>query len=431
MNADNAITQRLEILQDQYAEFVTTPGAIVFRWLFQPDEEPMLQAFVDTENEDHGCTNDIFLRLRDGFANAEVHGFRLAKSLEQIFEHAPEAVENEPPPLPAWKCPARTAEDKANPYFLKALKSFCEHFQEQLEHAVLVLTPVSISVPRIYVEWLAQLAQTQLPPQVRILLADHPSHPAYAELDQLAAGKVFVKSANLDMEGAIAEISEEDESPRGLYRKHYALMTIAVGKSDLAKGESHGKEALGVTASEDLPQLEPAIHLTLAAGYLGLKRHQEALDKYCLSEASSRKAVEKKEPEGPKLVVQSLLGKGGALVFLKRWEEAAKAYQEAANLAQADDLPTSLEAHRMAAFCWAQDSRWDDAHREGVAAVSIAEGMPKEDLPRTGLRFAARDLHKLLRKWRYSSEERDAMDKRLEALLGPDWQEDLKKELSA
>ncbi|HOX53712.1 MAG TPA: hypothetical protein PKY05_19695, partial [Fibrobacteria bacterium] len=348
MNADNPITQRLEILQDQYAEFCTTPGAVVFRWLFERDEEPMLQAFVDTENEDRGCTNDLFLRLHDGFANAEVHGFRLAKSLEQLFERPPETKEGDPPAPSAWKCPVRTAEDKANPYFLKCLKSFCDHFQEDLELAVLILSPSSISVFKVYVDWLAQLAKSPLPPQIRILLADHPSHPAYAELDTLAPGKVFVKSANLDMEGAIAEIAEEDESPRGLYRKHYALMTLAVGKSDLAKGEIHGKEALGVTASEDLPQLEPAIHLTLAAGYLGLKHHQEALDKYCLSEASSRKAIEKKEPEGPKLLVQSLLGKGGALVFLKRWEDAAQAYQEAAGLATPDDLPTALEAHRMA-----------------------------------------------------------------------------------
>lgn len=431
MNPDNPVTQRLEKLQAQWQEFVDEPAAKVFRWMFLAEELPVYHGFADAENEDAGCTNDVFLEFRDSFANDTVHGFRLAANLQKVFQEAeqPEATgDGFPGP---WVCPPRTAQDLATPYFLKCLKSFCDHYKDFLENVALVMLPESVSKMPLYVEWIAAFAQAPLPPQVRLLLLDDPSMPVYGTLAQkVPPGLVHTESANLEMGDALEELADEGDDAGAAFRRHYVAMTNQVGKKDMPKAEEHAKGALAITQADDIPHLEPSIYMTLAAGYQALGKFETALERYRSSKASADRSIAHKDPGAHKLKVQSIFGECGALIFLKRFDEAGPLYQEAAAVSLvAEDKPMALEAHRMAAFCYAKDSAWDDAWREGNAAITVAEGLERGELPKTGARFAARDLHKLSRKWRFSGEQRDEVDTRLERLLGPDWQLELEKEL--
>ena len=436
MNSDNPIAERLEILQTQWDDFATAPGARVFRWLFLPDEQDMLQAFVDSENADAGVTNDVFVRLCDPFANAMVHGTALAASFDAVFRDAAQP-EGDPGSFPPpWHGPAPSASEAGDPYLLRCLQSFCDHYQGHMGLLVLILTPASISVPKVYHRWLADLAQANLPAQVRLLVPDHPSVPVHAALDSLAPpGTVVVKSANLDMPGAIRDIAEgscDEDDPASVFRKHYALMTTEVGAGNMTGAKVQADQALAITAAEDLPQLEPAIHLTMAAGHLGAKDYPTALERYRASQASSRRAMTKDDPGGAKLLVQSLFGECSVFLLVKDYASATPGYREAASVATVDKDPrTALEAHRMAAWCLSREGRWDDAHQEGVRALELGESLPPSELAQTGMRFAARDLCKVVRKWRFDSAVRDGIEARLATLLGPDWEAELDAELGA
>lgn len=422
--AENAITIRLEKLAGQWEEFCAQPAPLL-RWLFQPDEQGMLQAFVDNEMGEGATTEDAWVPLYSGFDSEYTHGYTLAQELGQLFASV-EPEEDEKP----WQCPAALRDENDCAYLVRCCRSFFEHHQEGFDHAGFLLNPQRIGNIKAYQRWLLRLLQEPHTPEVRFVVPDNARQPGYDALAlQATPHKLASTYARLDMSGALAELTAppDNPAPGDLFRQHYVATQDAVGKGDMAGAQKSADAGFAITREQNWPQLAAPLSMLLAAGFIGQKQPGQAISRYRDAQTSADQATAQNDPAGPKLKMHSLLGECSVHVQEKDYETAAPLYAQAATIAtQEKDQPMALDCHRMAAFCFSKEPRWEDAWRHGHGALAIAEEMGPEKIVNTAFPYAAKDLLKASKK-AGPDEESETLPPRIEALLGPDWEEKMKE----
>ena len=127
------------------------------------------------------------------------------------------------------------------------------------------------------------------------------------------------------------------------------------------------------------------------------------------------------DPTGPKLVLQSKLAEGAALVSEDQHAEAAKVYEEAAGLAeQLQDHMMTMESWRMAAYCHEISKQIEPSWRCGHAALDAAERLDADIRSTSTLPFVGQGLLRLVPQ--QNPEMANAIRERMNTLVGPDWE---------
>jgi hypothetical protein len=167
--------------------------------------------------------------------------------------------------------------------------------------------------------------------------------------------------------------------------------------------------------------MQVVIHMALGAAYLGAKKNAEALACYRSAGVAGAAAAAQGDPSGPKLVLQSKLAEGAAMVSDEQHAEAAKVYEEAAVLAeQQQDYLMTIESWRMAAYCHEVGKQLEPSWRCGHAALDAAEHLDAAERSTSTLPFVGQGLLRLVPE--ENPERAKAIRERMQQLIGPEWE---------
>lgn len=411
---ENAITQRFELLSDQWEAFCEQK-ALILCWLLKPDEFSLVDSFIDLENTEAAYTEDAWIPLYSSFESEYTHGFSLVKELEGVLAEA-ELLDTESP----WNGPQALDNEDNYHYFSRYLHSLSQYFDEGFDHIAVVLKPNTISNIRNYHKWLLELQKVPFSSNVKIVLLDNALAPIYAPLSDSSDPALFHSLyAHLEMPKAYAELSAAptNPSPGDLYKENFVAMQNAMSENRSDLLEQHAQQALTITQQESWPHLEIPIHMVRGAFYLSAKNYEFSLECYQSATQSADTAYSNSATDSQKMKVYALLGQSSVYIQIKDYYRAGILYAEAAELAKNEnDLLTAMDCNRMACFCYTKESEWPQAKEHGGACLELAEQLGSETAKNSSFPYVKNDLLKASKKMD-SSQEVERLRARIDALL--------------
>jgi hypothetical protein len=420
----NPIADRLEELHDQWKAFADDGEARLLRWLVEPDEVPLVEAFFTRESDpDAAQTPDLFIELDTPFADGTRHGLLLRGRLERMYEGDREALRAAgvtadwiAPPLPGGE-----VDDVAA--WVATLTSFKEAHGKEVEKLAVWLRPDGVRDVEEYVLWLQRLVRAA-PREVRFILVDD---GGTAELEVLARHeprRLKSEKADLDMGSAVEEISAAAgnlETSGGRFRHLYVQIGSAARKGDLPAAERLAGEAIVVAQGESWHHLVATVHFLMGSLLMQRQRNVEAVERFVAADKAAAASDLAGEPYGKKLRMQARMCAGSALLAEGAFLPAARAFTESVPLAQAaEDARAELDAWRLASYCHEQGGQTEQAWEAGLAGLQVGKRMDEETRRTSTLRFLAEGMMRLT-STRGLREYEAPMEKQLVALVGANW----------
>lgn len=417
---ENAITQRFEMLSDQWEAFCEQK-ALILRWLLKPDELSLVDSFIDLENTEAAYTEDAWIPLYTSFESEYTHGFSLVKELDGILAEA-ELLDTESP----WNCPQALVSEDNYHYFSRCLHALQQYFNEGFDHMAIVLKPQTIGNIQNYQKWLLELQKLSFALEIKILLLDNALAPIYSQLSDASHPSTFHSVyAQLDMSKAYADLSAapNNPAPGDLYKENYVAMQNAMSENRSDLLESHAEQALKITQEQSWPHLEIPVHMLRGAFYLNVKNYKQSLECYQSATQSAETAYSTSAIDNQKMKVYALLGQSSVYIQTKEFLSAGVLYAEAAELAKNEnDLLTAMDCNRMACFCYTKESKWVQAKEYGSSCLEQAEQLGAETAQKSSFPYVKNDLLKASKKVD-PAHEVERYQARIHALLftdGPD-----------
>ncbi|WLE99135.1 MAG: hypothetical protein QTN59_09910 [Candidatus Electrothrix communis] len=427
----NAIEQRLDALIDSWNEFAQeSSDSCLLRWLVTADEARMIDVFLENENESCGQTPDLFLVFDVPFETPEQYSASLIISFNEQYEASKKILE-EAGVDTHWIFSETELKKDDLERFINRCQSFKEHYTAILEQLVVVLIPESVSDVTSYERWLGELLLAPGNAALRFMIVDDIHSPLLSGLAQAYPDKVRTIIPNLDMPGALMELVQNvpGKGPDYRFRCHLVALTNSAEKGDLAAAQQAYMSALTIAQEEEWLQMQVVAHMALGAALLGAAKFQDALACYRQAEKVSEEAVKHNDPAGKKLLMQSRLACGAALISDGCFEDAAEIYEVTAPLAlELKEQLMVLESWRMAAYCYEQNKQYSNAWNCALQALAAGEQMDAQERQTSTLSYA---LQALLRIAGYQQNQRarKEIEEKATVLLGPCWQDVLKGEV--
>jgi len=431
--ARNAIERRLERVAELWEAFAGDPTLRLLRWRGVLDDLRLVDLFIDLQSEEIGTAPDVFVRLISPFEHPTRYAGTLVSALLEQYDAA-RADLTARGIAAEWQPPAAAADESDESLLLRHAASFQAYHAERMQCLVLVLTPSKVTDNQALAAWLVDLLGLGVPATLRLLVPDPAEAPRLDGLDERASGLAVTIDAGLDMSGALEELarSEGEEGPARLFRVHLVSLANAAGKGNVTAAKLAARRALGVAKKEDWPDQALVAHMSLAAAYLAASRPNDAVGCYRKAAVAAEAAAAKEHPAAAKLHVTAAMGEGAALVAAARWAEAAAVYERTAPLAEATSDPVMLlEAWRMAGYCHEQAGADRDAWRCGQLALDAGNRLPAEQRRQSTLPWVGQMLQRLLRRHYQDEDRAQALDARLDGLIGAGWQQAVQPGASA
>jgi hypothetical protein len=421
--AKNAVERRLERLHDQWTEFAQLPEARLLRWVVEPDEVRMVEAFLEKEGDDRmGECPDLFLRLEEPFESPSRYGYALREALMRLEEESRAALEGEG--LAGWTCPPVKEGQTDVEAFLAACDSLRGHFESVCEHLAVVLLPARGADASAWLKWLTGMVDKASSAHVRLVVLDDARTLVLEPLAEALPERVVTMPAKLDMGRALEELAQGAghlDTPGGKFRELFVRMGNAATKGNVEQVERLGAQAVSVAAGGGLPSLVVAAHFVMGGALLGAGRAREALEHYRQAEAASGESEAKGEPQGAQLRLKSRMAQGAAWVTAQAYAEAAKLYEETAPLARAlRDVRMELECWRMASWCCETEKELERAWAHGRRAWAVGQAMDAGTRETSTLPYVGEALVRLSHQ-RQGERAAHEMEAEVAAVLGRDW----------
>ncbi|WNG30410.1 hypothetical protein F0U62_45175 [Cystobacter fuscus] len=419
----NAVERRLDVLREQWTEFAQLPEARLLRWVVEPEEVRMVEAFLKKEGDERlGECPDLFLRMEEPFDEPARYGLALREALVRLETESHPGLEAEglsPWPGPPEKVGATDAES-----FLAACESLRCHHASLCEHLAVVLIPAGGTDAGAWLQWLRRTVEKADFPQVRLVVLEDARGLGLEPLAELFPERVVTIPARLDMARAMEELSREAghlDTPGGKFRELFVRMGNAATKGNVGTVETLGAQAVSVAADNELHSLEVTARFVMGAALLGAQRPQEALEHYRQAEAAAERSEAKGEPEGRLLRLKARLAQGAAWVTAEEHAPAAALYEQTAPLARAlKDARMELECWRMASWCCEVRKEWERAWAHGQRAWEVGQTLDAQTRETSTLPYVAEALVRLSQERRGHQAARE-MEREVESVLGRDW----------
>ena len=420
----NAIEKRIDELTDIWNEFAQNHETKALRWLLVADEARMIDLFLEMQNEEISDIPDLFIRFEAPFENPAHYGFILRQALCDQYDESREDIGQEGLATD-WTCPLPQPGDL--PTFINSCRSFGEHYSELMENLVVVLTPETVADVSAWEQWLLDLVNAELPPNLKIMVVDSLDSPALERLAQEAEERVQSVAPALDMPGAMEELVRDvpGHGPGHTFRRLFVALTNAAAAGDLKKSQKTADSALAIATKEKWPQMQVVIHMALGGAFIGSGKFDDALASYQKSEQIAVAANEAGDPAAPKLMLQTKMAQASALIGQSRYADAAALYESAAALAEnQQDHFMILENWRMAAYCQEELEQMDRSWDAGQLAIQAAEKMDDDLRVNSALPYVGQGLLRIAEK-RDDSKGAEMVEQRMVELIGPDWKDKL------
>lgn len=421
----NPIVRRLDQLREQWTGFVSDSDAPILRWVCDPENWKMVDAFVELENSDAGLIPDLFVELDPPFEGSHDHGYGLRAQFVEKYQLSRQDLEDED--LDAgWEPPPAEAAEWDIGALLHCCASFRAYYTDLLEHLVLVLAPGDASDTRLWQTWVDRLARTEVPPRIRFLVIDPADAPALDGIAEARPDRIVSQVIDLEMPRAYEELTRGGDPgvPGVLFRRQFVAMGNALRSGDLDAAQESARIALAIATEHGWHAQAVTVNMGLGGGFLSTGQTADAIAAYRKAQEFAGRALEGKEEEqevGSKLLVQSRMAEAAVHLGEGDCLEAARLYHETALTDQAgDDLFLGLECWRMAALSYQKGGDSERAWSCGWQALVVGEQLDQEERPNSSLAYAGAALRRLCESPPYD-ERATTVEGRMVELLGPDW----------
>lgn len=415
----NPVQRRIRTLEGLWNTFSGIPEARILRWLIEPDEQQMVQLFVELQSEEVSEIPDLFLELRSDLHTADDWTIALVAELSEKYAAERKGLESlgvvatwEPPVVPPGGGP-------------EYLVSACEMFHRLLsvsvaERLVIVLMPSAVLEPRQWSAWLRALAGTRIAESLRFMVVDTVQSP---QLDEVAGEFPQVLRSvrpELSMDRAYREIldSVPGNSPGHEFRRYFVALTAAAGRADTTAAGAACERAVRMAISQQWLGLAATAQMANAAAWFAAGRVAEAIEGYRQACLTAESGV---DLAAVSLRVPTRMAEGAVLIAARQFAAAAEAFEKAAVAATAaQNLPQQLEALRMAGWCHEQDQQLERAAQCGEKSLQLAAGLDSEQRRMSHLPWVGQMLLRLADA-SHDRGMRENTEQRMLELLGPDW----------
>ncbi|MEL6631787.1 MAG: hypothetical protein AAFQ83_09970 [Bacteroidota bacterium] len=415
-------------MAEQWWQFEAESSAPFGRWLVQDDEYRMVEAFVKREETEAGQIPSVFFQLETPFQTKASYGPALLQELVSTCLQ-PENQDD----LEAFGISLSFVQSYENKKGPRDWITFLDEFRQQgpkiAGHIVPFLQPKQIADPEQFADWLMDVAETQIPPSIKIMLLDRVSQPILERFADFFSQQVEDLVPDLNMDDAMMEMAamagaNDPDDPGVLYRKALvALMQHSqAGKLDQAK--QFAQEAQEIAHVNFWPHLEVAAFLGLANAMLANQAFGEIFPVYTQAREAAKRAEQEDDTLGKRLAIQAWMSEGAARIADDDYPMAMQAYQSGATIGvEIEDHILALESWRMAGYCAEREKKWIDAWSFYQKTLSSAQQLPPDQCKNTTLPYAGHALLRLVSKSGSTQKDRVRILETMEQLLGPDWQE--------
>ena len=423
----------------------------------------MIDAFFQVNADESSDTPDIFLRLESPFTNDKHYGEALTAELAALVDADREDLAEDDIFID-WR-PGYQAHPENNAVgFLREFFHFAHSLDLDEGKVVAFLSPSSIDNPSAWAVWWKNVLSLPFPDEIALMVCDTAGRETLQDAARQFPERMMVFRPKLEMDKAIRELMNEygdQEDGCTHFRKAFYELTQAVARREAGEISEKARTALSLAREIDFPHLEIAVLCTAGNGFMisgktqsGIVAFDEALK---IAESSKDKPLVKEMPDlkvdlpggnlFEQLAVQVLFFKAAGFLSLKRppYEDAFATYRQAeayltnilAKLNPDPEKPVDwtnggiihfhrLEALRMSGFCAEKMGRNQQALDIYAKAVSIAEKIPPDIRQNTMLPFVGQALLNICQKLGKKNEYW-SVRKRMEDLLGENWEEQLPK----
>jgi tetratricopeptide (TPR) repeat protein len=416
MPRKNAVERRLDLLHDQWVEFTQQPRARMLRWVVEPDEVRMVEAWLEKESDERiGECPDLLLRFDTPFEQPETYGQALYEALNaMVVKAGEEGVDT------AALKPGQPGTDT----FFSACKALRHQYESMCDVLAVVLVPAHVADAKAWRQWLSQALERMGPPGVRMVVLDDARTRLLEPLALAEPERVRTAVAALDMPTALEEVARAAASvhqPAGRYRELLVLLSTAAQRGSLRQVERLGEEAVKVAAGQAWHALVVAARWAIGGALLAAGQAKDAMAHYRQAEAVAAEAEVQGAPHGAELRLKSRMAIGAALVSLQDWGPAAALYEETAPMARKQtDARLELECWRMASFCRESARELDKAWEDGQQAWEVGKVLEPEARATSTLPYVA-EARVRLGQARQGTKAARVLEAEAKSLLGSHW----------
>ena len=419
---DNPIAERVDRLHDQWTLFAKSSDARLLRWVLDVDEVAVLDGWLEKESHPEAAeTPDVFLMLETPFALPAQHGVALREAMRTSYE-ADKTALAEAGVAPIWQCPPYRPGTNDIAAFLETLESVRAAHGEGVAIVAVSLRPTQVCDEEAYTLWLQRLSQAA-PPHFRFIVVEMRGTNAFAPLAQAEPKRVMTQTADLDIPGALEQLSAEAgnlDTPGGQFRHIYVLMGNAAKKGDLVTADALGSTALVIAEQQGWAHLAGVIHFFMGSLFLQGGRNVDAYHRFVATDASGQKSEAAGDASGKKMRLQGRLAAGTALFQDKAYPQAARVYQETVPIAkEIDDKRAELDCWRLASYCYELAGDPRQAWAAGAQGLQAAETADEETRRTSTLPYLGESMLRLTNEPTLG--DAASIDKRMLGLLGPNW----------
>jgi hypothetical protein len=415
MQRKGAMERRLDGLHDQWMEFARQPEARLLRWVVEPDEVRMVEAWLKKEGDEQaGECPDLLLRFDIPFDQPETYGLKLLEALTALVEES-----GEPVCLGEMR-PGQPGTEA----FLSACEALHGYCAQVCDVLAVVLVPERVVDGKAWQQWLWKALELLRSPHVRLVVLDDTQERLLEPMAQLERERVKTVVAGLDMARALRDVSREAgqlDTPGGQYRELLARLAGAAQRGELGQVEQLGGEAVALASGQGWHGLAMAAHWVVAGALLAAGQIHEATERYRRAEAAALEAEAQGEAQGAPLRLKARMALGAALVVAQDWGPAAVLFEEPAPLAlRLADATLGLECWRMGSLCREFLRELDKAWADGQQAWEVGRGLEPQARAVSTLPYVAEALVRLGRA-RQGEQAAEDMEAEARQLLGTRW----------
>jgi tetratricopeptide (TPR) repeat protein len=314
---------------------------------------------------------------------------------------------------------------------LKDFIAFVLRATREMKHlkgrTVIYLRPENYADETAFVSMIEQVLRDGLPENVLLMVHAFEESAASQRLAGRQDWGVVTIRPNLNMAAAATEIAAASDptDPAVQFRVLFLEMSNLGGQRAFEKMREVGTQASELAQQQ--PGWEHMVATVLAAQGAHLltskNRREEALNFFQQARRAAVIAENSGNPAGRAVHLQTLNFEAAGLFHLKDFVRAAGVYTEAAKLAGTgkNDAFHEMEAHRMAGYCHYRAGNNPAAWNNYQSGLTAAERIDPATLRGSTLPYLGRGLLQLV-----ALENRHAaagdIRRRLEQLLGPDWE---------
>lgn len=425
----NPITERLELLYQQWTEFSLESGSRVLRWVVRDDEARMIETFIAVESTEGGRLPVLFPRLCVAFEHSHTYAFALRERLRGDIE----AEAKDSPMLQGFVPPPPRDQDEGLASFVALAEALMKHVRDRgitIEHLAIAILPPPLADGRDWARFVGKLAVRLQPSAVRAIVIDRIEDPVLHPAVAMAPVGVWTVKADLDMPTAVREVSARAgklDEPPGKFRHAYTAMLDAISKHDMTAAQRFGSDAALVARAQGWWHLLVGIGFCLGTGYLDAKRTTESAQWFRRAEEPLNQPRAELGANDEAGLVESLrmrcrLGLAAACYTAGAFEHAAIVYGGAADIAHAiRDRLAQLDCKRMQSHCYEQAGKLDDAWTRGLEGIAVGAELSADERKMSTLPYLGRALLQLTNRGSMGH-RRIAIAAQLDALLGTGWE---------